>query len=149
LVIITDTPENKISIKNNFKYLEQYTRFIFLLEIENKTLVNINTIYKEKLNLEGGFTNLESLRLKISNQYGFISNLLILDKKLLQNLIQEFIFGHSKLSLRSKLKTLKMLKIQRFFYMFPEIPLYKLIQKKKTLSLIKLILPILIDKHEF
>ncbi|MFW9867699.1 MAG: hypothetical protein ACFFEN_16515 [Candidatus Thorarchaeota archaeon] len=149
LVIISDTSDDKNSKINYYKYLEDHSRYVVLLEVENKTLVKIHSINKKKLKLEGELTSFESLRLKLSNQYGFISNILILDKILLQNLIREFIFGHSKLSLFSKLKTLKMLKNQKYFYMFPEIPLYQLIQKKRTLSLIKLILPILIDKHEF
>ena len=130
--------------------LKKVAEHLFLLEIENRTIVKIETIKKEKLmSLDGETDSIELIRANISEKFGYISNIIILDKFLLQSFIRIFIFEHSKFAPLTKLRTLKMFKNQKYFYMFPELPLYKLIQKKKMLSFLKLILPILIDKHEF
>ena len=149
LLIISDTEKYKKLNLNNFNYLEKVTDYMLLFEIENKTLVKINSITKENLFTNGEIESLESIRYKFSEKYGFLSSIIIIDKLLLQNLIKHFIFEHSKYAPISKIRTLKMLKRQKFFYIFPELPIYKLIQKKGTIALLKLVLPILIDKHEF
>jgi hypothetical protein len=149
LVIISDISLIKKPNFNNFKYLEKAAKHLFIVEIENSTIIKINSVKKEDLFTNKQFESFESIRLSFSEKYGYLSNIVILDKLLLQNLIKHFIFEHSKIAPRSKIRTLKMFKEQKFFYMFPELPPYKLIQKKGTISLIKLLIPILIDKHEF
>lgn len=149
LLIISDITQFKKLNLSNFKYLEKAARHLFVIEIENNTLVQIHSVKKEDLIIEKEVESLETLRLKLSEKYGYLSNIIILDKLLLQSLIKNFIFEHSKIEPRSKIRTLKMFKKQKFFYMFPELPPYKLIKKKGAISLIKLLLPILIDKHEF
>ena len=120
-----------------------------MLEIENSTLIKIETIKKEKLIINAETGSFESIISNFSEKFGFISNIIILDKLLLQNFIRIFIFEHSKFAPFTKIRTLKMFKNQKYFYMFPELPLYKLMQKKRMVSFLKLIIPILIDKHEF
>ncbi|MFW9939807.1 MAG: hypothetical protein ACFFFT_02110 [Candidatus Thorarchaeota archaeon] len=149
LVILTDTGKSKKLKLNNFNYLEEIIDYTFLFEIENKTLVKIQSIPKEILFTTSDIKSLESIRYELSEQFGFLSSIIIIDKLLLQNFVKLFIFNHSKYALLPKIKTLKMLKKQKYFYIFPELPIYKLIQKKGAISLIKLVLPILIDKHEF
>ena len=149
LPIISDISNFKKLNFSNFKYLEKAAKYLFVVEIENNKLVQIYSVKKEELIIEKELESLESIRLKLSERYGYLSNIIILDKLLLQSLIKNFMFEHSKIAPRSKIKTLKMLKKPRFFYMFPELPPYQLIKKKGTISLIKLLLPIIIDKHEF
>ncbi|MCK4285737.1 MAG: hypothetical protein KAX18_06025, partial [Candidatus Lokiarchaeota archaeon] len=149
LLIISDITKFKKLNLSNFKYLEKVARYLFVIEIENNTLVQIHSVKREDLIIEKEIESLESIRLRFSEKYGYLSNIIILDKLLLQNLIKNFMFEHSKIAPRSKIRTLKMLKKQKFFYMFPELPPYKLIKKKGSISLIKLLLPIIIDKHEF
>jgi len=149
LLIISDVSNFKKLNFSNFNYLEKAAIHLFVVEIENSTLVQIYSVKKEDLIIEKEIKSLESIRSKMSVKYGYLSNVIILDKLLLQSLIKNFMFEHSKIAPRSKIKTLKMLKKPRFFYMFPELPPYKLIKKKGTISLIKLLLPIIIDKHEF
>jgi hypothetical protein len=149
LVILSDTEKHKKLNLNSFNYLREIIDYPLLFEFENKTLVKIHSIPKEHLFTNGDIKSIESIRNKISKQYGFLSSIFIVDKLLLQNFIKLFIFDHSQYAIFAKIKTLKMLKKQKFFYIFPELPLYKLIQKKGTISLLKLVLPILIDKHEF
>jgi hypothetical protein len=149
LLIISDIQRYKKLKFNNINYLEKVSDYILLFEIENKTLVKTNRINKEELFTDGEIKSLESIRKKLSEKHGFLSSIIIIDKFLLQNLIKHFIFIHSEYAPLSKIRTLKMLKKQKLFYIFPEIPLYKLIQKKGTVALLKLILPIIVDKHEF
>jgi hypothetical protein len=149
LVIISDITNLKKPNFSNFKYLEKAAKHLLVVEIENSTLVQLHSVQKEDLIIENEIVSLESIRLKFSEKYGYLSNVIILDKLLLQSLIKNFIFEHSKIAPRSKIRTLKMLRKPKFFYMFPELPPYKLIKKKRTISFIKLILPIIIDKHEF
>ncbi|MHA2181227.1 MAG: hypothetical protein ACXAAH_07370, partial [Promethearchaeota archaeon] len=149
LIIISDITNFKKLNFSNFTYLEKTAKYMFILEFENKTLVHLHSVQKEDLIMEEGFESLESIRLKFSDKYGYLSNIIILDKLLLQNLVDNFMFEHSKIAPRLKIRTLKMFKKSRFFYMFPELPPFKLIKKKGIIPLIKLLLPILIDKHEF
>ena len=150
LVFLTDIQQSKNLDLKNFNYLEEVSENILLFEIENKTLVQINSINKKELfNIDGEIESLESIRGNLSEKFGFLSNIIIIDRRLIQDLIKHLIFEQSKYSPLSKIKTLKMLKKRKFFYLFPELPPYKLLKKKSTISLIKLILPILIDKHEF
>ncbi|MFX1290870.1 MAG: hypothetical protein ACFFAG_07935 [Promethearchaeota archaeon] len=149
LLVISDSGKYKKLKINNLNYLEKVSDYILLFEIENKTLIKINKINKEDLFTDGEIKGLGSIRKKFSEKHGFLSNVIIIDKLLIQNLIKHFIFRHSEYAPISKIRTLKMLKRQKFFYIFPEIPLYKLIQKKSPLALLKLVLPIFIDKHEF
>jgi hypothetical protein len=149
LLIISDIAESKKRDLNNFKYLEKAARNLFVFEIENNTLVQVHSVKKEELFIEKENDSLEAVRLSFSKKYGHLSNVIVIDKLLLQKVIKNFIFEHSRIAPRSKIRTLKMFKKPKFFYMFPELPPYKLIKNRRIISLVKLILPILIDKHEF
>lgn len=150
LVILTDNQQSKNLNLKNFNYLKEVSEYILLFEIENKTLVKINSINKKELfNNNKEIESLESIRHILSEKFGFLSTIIIIDRQLVQDLIKHFIFERTKYSPLSKIKTLKMLKKQKFFFLFPELPPYKLLKRKGTISFIKLVLPILIDKHEF
>ena len=120
----------------------------FILEFEESTLAKISAINKEEL-FSNNFDSVYSIKEKITKKYGPLSAVIIVDKFLLKNILKNFIFEHSKFSFFPRFKTLKLLRNERYFTIFPEFPFYKLIKKKKSISLLKLLLPILIDKHEF
>ncbi|MFX1377251.1 MAG: hypothetical protein ACFFA0_15720 [Promethearchaeota archaeon] len=149
LVIISDIEKSKKLDFDSFNYLKKVSDSILLFEIENKTLIKINSITKEELFSNGEIKGLETIRNNISQKYGFLSSIIIIDKLLLQNLVKNLFFEHSKYSPLSKLRTLKMLKRQKYFYIFPEFPVFKLIKIEGRFTLLKLFLPIFIDKHEF
>ena len=149
LLLITDIKKYKKSKINQNNYLKSITEQIFLLEIEKSTLIKMQTITKDEVFPDDHSGSLDSIKIKILEKFGFISNIIKLDKLLLQSVIENFIFNHSRLAPLSKIKTLKMLRNKKYFRIHPEIPPYQLIKKKGTVSLIKLLLPILIDKHEF
>ncbi len=148
LFIITDHKKNKngkVSRNNTFKNLCNH---IFLLKFEESTLKNIYTINREEL-FSDTYESIYSIKEKVSKKYGFTSAVIIFDKFLLHNIIKYFIFGNSKFSFLPQFKILKMFKSEKFFKIYPEFPFYKIIKKKRTITIIKLILPLLIDKHEF
>ncbi len=148
LFIITDQEKNKSGKKMQYKSHKDSLNHIFLLNFEESTLKNMIKIEKDEL-FSTKYNSIDSIKEKVAEKFGYISSVIVFDKVLLQNIIKFFIFGHSKFSLLPRFKTLKMLKNERYFKIHPEFPFYKLIKKKRTLALIKLLLPILIDKHEF
>ncbi len=148
LLIITDL-ENKKNVKISRERLSKNVcKHTFLLEFEESTLTKISAINKEEL-FSNAFDSLYSIKGKITEKYGPLSAVIIVDKFLLKRILKNFIFEHSKFSFFPRFKTLKLLRNERYLTIFPEFPFYKLIKKKKSISLLKLLLPILIDKHEF
>jgi len=117
----------------------------FLLKIENSSLVEFIP-----LNIKNSHTDsLKTIRLKYSNDFGYISSIIKIDKNLLQDFLNSFTFKFSKLKFFSLLKLLNRFKSSRYFQIYPEIPPYKIIKNKRSFSLLKALLAILIDKHEF
>lgn len=149
LLIFTDINKSKVLKTSKFNYLTEAARYILLLEIENQALKKIFSINKKDLIRNGEIESLASVRLKLSEKYDFISQIIVIDKLLLKNVIEVFVFHHARYAFLSKIRTVKMFKNPKLFYMFPEIAPYKWLRGKGTISLIKLLLPIFIDKHEF
>ncbi len=148
LFIITDQEKNKNGKTSRNNIFKNSCNNIFLLKFEESTLKNITTIDKEEL-FSGTYNSIYSIKEKVAEKFGYTSAVIVFDKFLLQNIIKYFIFSHSKFSFFPRFKTLKMLKNEKFFRIHPEFSFYTLIKKRRTTALIKLLLPILIDKHEF
>lgn len=149
LLIISDLNRTKKIKGSQNNILKNSCVHTFLLEFEDSTLKNIRVINKEKLFSDINSNSLSSIRKASIQKFASPSVIIILDKYLLQNIIKNFIFNHSKFSFIPKFKTLKLLKNEKYFTMYPEFPFYKLIKKKRPISLLKLSLPIIIDKFEF
>ena len=149
LFIISDHKKNKKVKVPQDSLLKNTCEHAFLLEFEKSTLEKIKGINKEELFSGTYYIPLNSIKEIMSKKFGFLSAIVIFDKFLLQNIVKNFIFGHSKSLFFPRLKTLKMLKNKKYLTIYPEFPPYKLLNKKGTVSLLKLIIPILIDKHEF
>ncbi len=149
LLIVTDQDRIK-KIKASKDYVIKNTCLhTFLLEFEDSTLERITNIDKDSLFLNINSNSLSSIRKASIEMFGAPSAIIILDKILIQEIVKNFGFNHSKFSLIPKFKTLKLLKNEKYFAIFPEFPFYSLIKKKRPLSLLKLFLPIMIDKFEF
>jgi len=116
-----------------------------LFKIENSSIVEIEPL-NIKLNQEN---SLKDLRLNYSTNFGYISSIIKIDSTLVQQLLNMISFKFHKLSFFSLIKLLKLFKNEKYFQIYPEIPPYKMIKKKSTYSLMKTLLSILIDKHEF
>ncbi|MFX1410086.1 MAG: hypothetical protein ACFFA6_07020 [Promethearchaeota archaeon] len=148
VVFLTNIHKNRNVSTKSENYLEFASESIFLLEIENSSLIKV--IHINRTNLFSSKKNsLELIKSKISEIYGFISSIIIIDKYPLMKFLELFVFNFSKFSLFKLLKTLKLFKENSYFQMYPEIPPYKLFKQKGNISFLRIMLPILIDKHEF
>jgi len=147
LFILTDQEKNKTG-KQTQQILKNICINITLLEFKVRTLKKITVIKKEEL-FSGNYSSLNSIKEKLTDKYGSPFAIIVIDKFLLQNLIKNFIFKHSRLSFFPRFKTLKMLKNEKYLKVYPKLAPYKYFKNKRTISIIRLLLPILIDKHEF
>ncbi|MHA1458429.1 MAG: hypothetical protein ACTSQR_02065 [Promethearchaeota archaeon] len=125
------------------------TPITILLEIENGTLTKVKNITAEGLISGNDQESLDALRFAYSERYGFITNIVILNKNLIQTILNTFIFKFHKISLFSILKIIKMLKKPQIFQIYPEIPPYSLLKSRNSLLFLKDLLKIAIDKHNF
>ncbi len=148
LVIITDQEKSRNGKQAQEIIFKNTCIYISLLEFEESTLKKIKPIKKEEL-ISSKYISINSIKEKLLDKFGSPSAIIVLDKFLLQNIIKNYIFTHSKLSFFPRFKTLKILKNKKYLRIYPEFPPYKFFKEKRTISLIKLLLPILIDKHEF
>lgn len=148
LIYLTNIQKYKNLNLKTIQYLKLASENIFLLEFEDSSLTKIIPIKKSNL-LFSEFKSLDVMRSKISETYGFISSIIIIDKYLMMKFLEQFVFNLSKFSPIKKIKTLKLFKQKSYFNMYPELPVYKLFKQKGIFSFLQLLLPILIDKHEF
>ena len=125
------------------------TSINILLEVENGTLTKVKNLTEEGLISGIDQESLDSVRFAYSERYGFISNILILNKNFIRTILNTFIFKAHKISLFSILKVMKMLKKPQNFQIYPEIPPYSLLKRKNGFFFLKDLLKILIDMHNF
>ncbi|MFX1259706.1 MAG: hypothetical protein ACFFAN_17775 [Promethearchaeota archaeon] len=145
LIILTDIKKFKL----NKNYLKNAFKFALLLEIENRKLVKIKSLKKDAILFDDKINSLELIRSKISETYGFVSAVINIDKILLNDIIDNFGLKLSKFKPLSKTKAFNILRKSYYFNMYPEVPLVKFLKHNGLISFFKLLLPILIDKHEF
>ena len=122
---------------------------IISLECQNGTPIQIIPINQKDIINKESITPLSSIWNIININYGFHVILLKIDATLIRKLLDTFFFKLNKLGLFSLLSTMKMVKNPKYFDFFPELPPFQIIKKKNSLSLLKLLLNILIDKYEF
>ena len=146
LIVITSSSRRN---KKSADYLNYAFKDAVLLEVENRKLVNIIPINKNELISDKMINTLQLIRQNISEKFGFVSAVMNIDKSLLNNVIGSFGIKLSKYRPLSKSKAYRMLKKEKYFNIYPEMPFHKMIKDRGMLSLLRLILPILIDKHEF
>ena len=140
LLVLTD---------NNKDNSKQTSTVLILFRIENGSIKKLDHINDQELITKINQQSLESVRLVISEQFGFISNVLMVDKHLVKTILNAFLIDFHKISIFSLLKVIKLLKNPRYFQLYPEIPPYTLLKKKRSISFLKGLLSIVIDKHEF
>lgn len=132
--------------KNNSKLTSTEN---FLLWVENGSIKQLEHINAPELIAKINQQSLKSVRLDISEQYGFISSIFVVDKILIKELLNSFLLDFHKISIFSLLKIVKLLKNPKYFQLYPEIPPYILLKKKRSIFFLKDLMSIFIDKHEF
>ena len=124
------------------------TNFI-LLNFENGTIISIEKMQLPESELDLATSNLTQLRIDASKNLGFLSSIIKIDKKLLQYFIEGYLMKIHKFNIFKLVKLIKLLKNPLYFEVNPPIPIYTLIRSKGIYTLIKKLLWILIDKHNF
>jgi hypothetical protein len=138
LIILTEQ-RNKTPNSNN----------LMLVRIENGAISKLEYIKDKNFLSKVDQKSLESIRLSVSEKYGFITTVFKVDKFLIKAVLSAFLINFHKTSLFSILKVVKLLKNPKYFQVYPEIPPYTLIKNRRSFSLLKDVLSIVIDKHEF
>ncbi len=139
IIILTNIKENGKLKYNNTFLLESEENSIFKIQ-----QLSINEIIKEPKSYQ-----LEDLRNKLSEKYGYINTIIKIDRYLVDLFLNDFIFKITKFKLFSKLKIIRAFKKDSYLKIYPEIPIYKFLKKSSSFRIFKTLLPILIDKHEF
>ncbi|MFX0177810.1 MAG: hypothetical protein ACFE85_16470 [Candidatus Hodarchaeota archaeon] len=114
-----------------------------LLQIESSSIIKVLPININKK------MSLVDLKVQISKEFGFVSGIIKLDMVLLREFLNIFIFNFHKFNFLSLIKIFKAIKNTKYFQIYPELPPYKILKKKSSIGLLKIILPIFIDKYEF
>ncbi len=136
LIILTEH-RNKSPNSNN----------LMLVRIENGVINKLEYIIDKNFLSKIDQESLESIRLSVSEKFGFITTVFKVDKFLIKAVLSAFLINFHKTSLFSILKVVKLLK--KHIQIYPEIPPYTLIKNRRSFSLLKDVLAIVIDKHEF
>jgi hypothetical protein len=138
LIILTEQI-NKTPNSNN----------LMLVRIENGAINKLEYINDKNFLSNVDHESLESIRLSVSEKYGFITTVFKVDKFLIKAVLSAFLINFHKTSLFSILKVVKLLKKPQYFQIYPEIPPYTLLKNRRSFFLLKDVLSIVIDKHEF
>ena len=138
LIILTEQI-NKTPNSNN----------LMLVRIENGAINKLEYISDKNFLSKVNRESLESIRLSVSEKFGFITTVFKVDKFLIKAVLSAFLINFHKASLFSILKVVKLLKNPKYFQVYPEIPPYTLIKNRRSFFLLKDALSIVIDKHDF
>ncbi|MFX0074366.1 MAG: hypothetical protein ACFE96_02915 [Candidatus Hermodarchaeota archaeon] len=132
--------------KNGSKH--DLTNYI-IFKIQNGSIIEMEFIKNQELISKINLQSLKSVKLTLSEQFGFISHVIMMDMKLIQSFLNSLVFDFHKISIFSLLKLVKIFKNPRYFQLYPEIPPYTLLKKKRSITFLKYLLSVFIDKHEF
>ncbi|MHA1670112.1 MAG: hypothetical protein ACTSV5_05980 [Promethearchaeota archaeon] len=134
IVLLTDNRNEKI-------------QNVILLKFLNGSLVKISLI--NKTHISDDIVDIKKIHSDLIETMEDIDYLLKVDIDLIKEIIEKFIFKIYNVSPLKQYKVLKMAKKSKYLEVYPCLPAYKLFKSKSFLSLLKLLLPIVIDKHEF
>jgi len=140
LLVLTDKS------KNSSKHTSTE---LILFRIENGSITKLEYINNPELLIKIKLKPLESVRIVLSEKFGFISTVLLVDKHLIKTILNTFLINFHRISIFSLLKIIKLLKNPRYFQLYPEIPPYTLLKKKRSICFLKDLMSIVIDKHDF
>lgn len=123
LFILTEK-RNKTSNSNSNKFL--------LVRIDNGAINKLEYLSDKDFLSNVDPESLESVRLRVSEKFGFITTVFKVDKFLIKAVLNAFLFNFHKTSLFSILKVLKLLKKPQYFQIYPESPPYTLIKNRRS-----------------
>ena len=149
LIIYTDIKNSNVINVEPEDYLDVAFKKGLLVKIENGSVMNIAPIKKDIIISDNEINTIDAIKSRFAEMQGHVSAVITIDKSLLKKVVNDFMMNFSKSKLLSKIKTLKMLKNQYNFNVYPEFPIFKLLKESGSISLLKSLTSIIIDKHEF
>ena len=158
LVILTDIKNIKLHVakelrskdkSENPSYLFETFKGATIFKSENSRITSLIQVDKSEIFGDENDFSLDLIRSRISRKFGYISAVISIDMLLVKQMFDNYFLNLSKFNPRSKIKTFKMFKKPYYFNIYPEIPIFKLINNQGIYSLFRTSLPIFIDKHEF
>jgi hypothetical protein len=149
LILVTDIKNTeKSKLKKNG--LKASLLGAFSVKVENASIVKIKSVKKDFVkNIIKDNKNLQNIYSNFIEAEHSFSAILKLDQTILRGFLNTFVFNLPNMNLFSKMITIKKIKNKDYFDIFPNKPLIKMLREKGTFTLIKTLLPIFIDKHEF
>jgi hypothetical protein len=120
-----------------------------MLEVKNSSLRKIIPIDNSEITPKNKIDSLELIKYKILEKYGFNPVIIKVDILIIQKILACFFFKYHNIKPFSLLNIIKKIKKKELFQINPEFPPYRLVEKKGVFTLAKLLLSLLIDKHEF
>jgi len=118
-----------------------------LFQFLNGSLVKISAVNKTDVidkNLD-----IKAIHSDLVETMEYLDFIFKVDIDLIKEIIEKYIFKIHNVSPFKLYKVLKMAKKTKYLEVYPSSPAYELFKSKSPLSLLKLVLPIIIDKHEF
>ncbi|TFG04110.1 MAG: hypothetical protein EU539_11540 [Promethearchaeota archaeon] len=146
LIILTSINKKNYS---RIEYIKNAFTSAFIIEIENKKLVKLIPLKKNDIISEEKINDLDEIRNKVAIKYGYLSAAINIDRNLLNKLIPDIISNINGINPFLRFKTFKMLEKTHYFNMYPETSIFRFLKNKGMKKLFKLLLPVIIDKHEF
>ncbi len=134
LILLTNNSHNRIQNALQLQFL-------------NGSLVKISAV--DKTNVFDNNFDLKEIYSQLVESMEYLDFIFKIDIDLIKEFIEKYIFKIYAVTPLKQYKVLKMAKKSKYLEMYPSIPAYELFKSKSLFSLLKLLLPIIIDKHEF
>jgi len=118
-----------------------------MLQFLNGSLVKISNVNKTEV-----FNNsfeIKEIHSSLFETMDYIDFIIKVDVDLIKEILEKYILNIYKVSVFKLYNVLKMAKNPKYLEVYPSSPAFELFKSKSSLSLLKLLLPIIIDKHEF
>lgn len=134
LILLTNNRNN--NIKN-----------AIVLQFLNGSLMKIS--YVNKTDVIGKNLDIKEIYSDLIENEKNIDFIFKFDIDLIKEIIEKCIIKISKISIFKLYRVLKIARKPEYFEVYPNLPIYELFKSKSSFSLLKLLLPIIVDKHEF
>ena len=124
-------------------------KYMIKLDLINGEVNHISSLNKLET-ISEPLPDLERLRISLSSKLGIQADLIIkIDRIFLGELLNKCLFNFQDLSPLSLYKLARKFKKSIYFDIFPEFPAFLMLKKKRFTSFLKVLISVLIDRHEF
>lgn len=137
------------TLQNGNTLIEKSLQKAIILEIEKENIKGLYPIEREELFDDSGNNSLKDIQLRLNKNHRYIDAVISIDKYLLASFLRKIVFKLKRIHLFSKLKFMRTFRNQKYFDIYPKIPIYRFLKNIQYFYLIKTLLSLFIDKYEF